>query len=104
MSQVIFENPVKRITGKVEPQSNMSFRRNGEKVFTYTLQHPRTEKDFSDHEKKYRRSFGEASKEASRLCHDTRYAERWNDYQEHGYLSRHKYVLHLIVNGEIESA
>lgn len=49
MSQVIFEDPVKRITGKVEPQSNMSFRRNGEKVFTYTLQHPRTEKDFSEY-------------------------------------------------------
>lgn len=96
MSQVLFNTPVDWMAGKLKRVSNISFRRNGEKVFTYTLQHPRTEADFSAHEKAYRRSFGERSKLASRICHDPAYADRFNDFATHGYLSRHKYVMALL--------
>lgn len=96
MSQVLFNTPVDWMAGKLKRVSNISFRRNGDKVFTYTLQHPRTEADFSAHEKAYRRSFGERSRLASRICHDPAYADRFNDFATHGYLSRHKYVMALL--------
>lgn len=96
MSQVFLENPLLMMTGKVNKKSSISYRRNGDKIFTYTLKHPRTETDFSEHEKAYRRHFGSISKEASRICHDEHYATKFNDFEQHGYLSRHKYVMHLL--------
>lgn len=94
MAKVQWMNPIQEIHGKIVKTTNVSFR--GQ--HTYHLQHPRTEKDFSEHEKAYRRAFGELNKEASRINKDP---DRWKDFQdwkEKGYTSRYRYILAELIN------
>lgn len=97
MAKVVYIDPVERVHGKVKRDTHVSFR--GQ--HTYYLQHPRTEKDFSEHEKAYRRAFGELNKEASRI---NKNPDRWEDFQdwkEKGYTSRYRYILAELINNTV---
>jgi len=89
MARLEYVYIVGKAHGKVKRNSNVSYRGN----FTYTLENPRTEKDFSEHEKAYRKSFGEMNKEASRINKDPNRLTEYQDWQEKGYTSRYRYIL-----------
>ena len=98
MSKVDFIRPEAKMHGKVKSGSNESFRGK----HTYILQHPRTEKDFSEHEKAYRRSFGELNKQASQINKDESRINEYQDWEEKGYQSRFRYILaELIKNNPV---
>lgn len=93
MSKVDYVNPVAGAHGKVAPGSNQSFRGR----FTYTLKHPRTAKDFSEHEKKYRQNFGRLNKLASQINKDESRKNEYNDWEEKGFQSRFRYILSELI-------
>jgi|GEM_PF-6556132 len=93
MAEADYIRPIAGLHGKLKKDSNVSFRGK----HTYCLQHPRTEKDFSEHEKAYRKSFGEMNKEASRINKDESRMSEYQDWQEKGYKSRFRYILATLV-------
>jgi len=93
MAEFEWEHPIKKVHGKLKKDSNISFRGK----HSYCLQHPRTEKDFSEHEKAYRKSFGEMNKEASRINKDPERLNEFQDWKEKGYTSRFRYILAELV-------
>jgi len=93
MAEFEWEHPIKKVHGKLKKDSNISFRGK----HSYCLLHPRTEKDFSEHEKAYRKSFGEMNKEASRINKDPERMSEFQDWKEKGYTSRFRYILAMLV-------
>ena len=93
MAKVQWIDPIQEVHGKIVKDTNVSFR--GKR--TYYLRHPRTEKDFSEHEKTYRRSFGAIAKEASRINHDESRKAEFQDWKEQGYRSRYRAILATLV-------
>jgi len=93
MADIDWMVPIEGVHGKFKKDSNISFRGK----HSYCLQHPRTEKDFSEHEKAYRKSFGEMNKEASRINKDPERMNEFQDWKEKGYQSRFRYILAELV-------
>ena len=93
MSKVKYITQIESAHGKVAPGSNQSFRGN----HTYTLQHPRTEESFSEHEKAYRRDFGALNKLASEINRDPARQNEYTDWKEKGYQSRFRYILSELI-------
>lgn len=97
MAKVEYIKPIRGLHGKVQKNDNVYFREMYGKSVAIRMIHPRTEKDFSEHEKAYRKSFGEMSKEASRINKNEKLAAKYNDWKEKGYRSRYRYILVLLV-------
>lgn len=97
MAKVEYITPIERVHGKVKHDSRISFRGG----HTYYLLHPRTEKDFSEHEKAYRRCFGELTKTASQINKDEGRKDEYQDWKDKGYTSRYRYILAKLVEGRV---
>jgi len=93
MAKIDWKGPIEGVHGKLDPDSNVSYK--GKR--SYCMKHPRTEKDFSEHEKAYRKSFGEMNKEASRINKDVTRMAEFQDWKEKGYQSRFRYILATLV-------
>ena len=97
MAQVDYIDPIEGLHGKLNKEDDVYFRMMHGKKVGVRMSHPRTEKDFSEHEKAYRKSFGELNKEASRINHDEALAAAYNDCEEQGYQSRYRYILARLI-------
>lgn len=97
MANVEYIKPIKELHGKLNKADNTYFRRMHGKSVVIKMNHPRTEKDFSEHEKAYRQTFGAMNKEASRINKDETQKTEFNDWREKGYQSRYRYILAVLI-------
>lgn len=100
MAKAEFKDLVKALSGKVNKDHSVYFRQIKGKTYAVELQNPRTSEKASKKEKALRKRVGEQSKEASRINKDEALAAEYNDWAEHGYSTRYRYILARLIKGE----
>lgn len=104
MAQMTTIMPVEFFHGSFVKRSGAYARVVNGKMYFIKMEHPRGEKDFSEHEKAYRKNVGKMSKLASAINKDPEQAKAYDDWKKQGYTSRYRYILaRLIHNNSITS-